>query len=44
MSKMLENIRGGFRMNVMNTDYLVAFKVYDLNNPVTTRIHDWEHG
>jgi hypothetical protein len=31
-------------MNVMNTDYLVAFKVYDLNIPVTTRIYDWNMG
>jgi len=49
MSKMLESIRtilswGEFRMNEMNTDYLVAFKVYDLNNPVTIRIQNWEHG
>jgi hypothetical protein len=35
---MLENIRtvflswSGFRMNVMNTGYLVAFKVYDLTH------------
>ena len=31
-------------MDVMNTNYLVVFKVYDLNNPVTIGIHDWEHG